>query len=108
MKRNPDVLVQIARIDQMAERTGIRAFCQGCIHKQHTEGSYPGGCCTGCTNLGPNGCTEKPLSCALWLCRGARKAFPQQARGLDAIARIWPSGLAYGFRMDSLQQEARL
>ncbi len=44
-------------------------------------------CCQGCKHLGPSGCTEKSLTCKLWLCGKSREKFPLAQLALEAIAK---------------------
>ena len=102
MARNHDVLVQIGKIDEMLKDTRVRDFCISCIR------GPAGGCCQGCSNLGPNGCTDKPLACALWLCSKADKAFPQVAEALSIEKQKWPYRVANGMRLMSIRAEQEL
>ena len=99
MARNATVLVQITKIDALLEVTGVRDYCIACIK------GPKGGCCQGCSSLGPNGCTDKPLACALWLCSNARQEFPAVQDALYAIGSRYPYGVARAYRHLSIQYE---
>lgn len=100
--RNPEVLVQIQTIEFLLASSGVQSFCMACIK------SPEGGCCQGCANLGPNGCVEKPLACALWLCSNARDRFPDVSKELRTIDIKWPTSVARGYRLSSLVAESKL
>lgn len=100
--RNPVVLVQIESIERVFERTGVTDFCIECIHSSDAR---KGGCCHGCVNLGPNGCMDKPLACALYLCHEAQQEFPKVELYLRDIKHSFDSGVTYGFRLASIENE---
>lgn len=100
--RNPEVLVQIQEADALLLSSGVRDHCIECIHSEE------GGCCQHCDLLGKQGCTNKPLACALWLCDRAQRMFPAAAKKLDEMKSQWPYVVSNGFRHRSLQAEAEL
>lgn len=102
MARNPQVLVQIQKIDDILKESGVSSFCMDCIHGPE------GGCCQGCASLGPNGCTDKPLSCALWLCHEAKQQFPEVRAELMTINRKYDYGIANSYRQLSITMEQYL
>lgn len=102
MERNPQVLVQIQRIEVILKESGLNSYCTACVH------SPEGGCCQGCQYLAPTGCTVKPLACALWLCGRAQRAFPETHEQLVSIAHQWPRSLTHGYRGRSLIAESEL
>lgn len=56
-------------------------------------------CCSGCPDLGPNGCTVEALACKLWLCEEARKHSPEAAIALKALSyTAYGLGIPMGFR----------
>lgn len=99
MPRSTEALVQITKINDILTRTGVSSFCNTCIHGPE------GGCCQGCANLGPDGCINKPIACALWLCNKAALELPQAARELNQLARTYPYEVAHGYRHISLRAE---
>lgn len=109
--RHPKVVAQIEVVDSMLRRSGVRSYCLTCIKRPVAEHSFStpaGGCCQGCALLGPNGCTNKPLSCALWLCGSAKTAFPAVHQKLVQITTQWPLDISRGIRQHSLEAEAHL
>jgi hypothetical protein len=100
--RNPQVLVQIGQIDTLLQTSGVRDYCLECIK------GPKGGCCQGCSLLGTDGCTNKPLSCALWLCFPAAVKFQEVAKQLKDIAHNYPTKVAHGYRGASLSAESEL
>jgi hypothetical protein len=100
--RNPQVLVQIKKIDAILVQTGVRDHCISCIQGPR------GGCCQGCSYLSPTGCTNKPLACALWLCREAEALFPKVSAQLIEIASKWPWEVAHNYRQRSIEAESLL
>lgn len=100
--RNPTVLVQITIAETLMEKSGVHSHCMDCIK------SSVGGCCQNCSNLGTNGCTNKPLACALWLCPSAERKFPKVAGELHGMMNKFPYDVSRGYRHSSLVAEARM
>jgi hypothetical protein len=110
MRRDPQILAQIEEIDALLENSGVRHFCNMCWKGKLKGITHTVGCCNGpkCELLGKDGCTNKPLNCALWLCDAARKFYPTVAAQLDVIKDKWPAELAdpyINFRKASLDFE---
>jgi hypothetical protein len=104
MQRNLAVLETIAEIDHAMLISGARDFCLACINR--TNPHVKGGCCQGCKLLGAEGCLEKPLSCAQWLCRTAQERFPELSKQMQQIATERHGyAVAKSFRANSLQAE---
>jgi hypothetical protein len=107
MQRNPEVLKEIESIEAGLIASGVREYCLACIYDPSR-----GGCCHGCKNLDANGCIEKPLSCATWLCMDVERKFPEFAKGLSVVKHnmIAKFGgyVALGYRTMSLDNEKRL
>lgn len=102
MKRNPQVLIQIERAEDILVRTGVSDHCSACIN------SPENGCCQRCPSLGLFGCVEKPMACALWLCHRAKRMFPDAVKQLGQIADQLPAEVAYGHRHRSLIAEQQM
>lgn len=100
IERNPSVLIQIERIEDLLKRSGVRDFCLTCL--KSTSGNR---CCLHCNLVGPKGCIMKPLVCSLWLCEEAKAEFPQVAKELGEIAAQWPVMVAHGLPHASLRAE---
>jgi hypothetical protein len=101
--RNQAVLVQITTINAILLDSGVTSDCIGCINDPKR-----GGCCQNCSNLGPNGCMDKPMACALWLCDSMKQKYPTVVKQLNEIADKYPWGVAYNFRQASIEAEELL
>lgn len=99
MPRNPAILEEISKVDALLAESGVREYCLACIQ------GPKGGCCHPCVNLSATGCVDKPLSCALWLCRDAEKAFPKVAAELFKIKMKYPYEVGQGYRLVSITHE---
>jgi len=76
----------IKDVEAYWRNTGMSSLCGRCI-AEGIDGDTYKGCCTACDHLGPSGCTEKSLPCALWTCRHIDRYFPEQAAVLKRVSR---------------------
>lgn len=109
-RRDPQVLASVRLAEKLIANAGIPAICTRCFAGELSENvADNGGCCSGCKLLGPHGCTEKPLSCALWLCSYLKERFPALNEQLKQIGKTQPNEIVYAPRYYSLESEqARL
>ncbi len=60
------------RLDSILIETGLRRKCSKCSKKGYVRKPKwlpkQGGCCTGCQNLGKNGCRGNAMACKFWFC----------------------------------------
>jgi hypothetical protein len=83
-------------LEKYWERTAMREVCLRCIRaERHTGGFrikdvffWGGGCCNGCSRLGERGCTDKPVSCGVWMCGPLQAVFPEEAKFLKKMVRL--------------------
>jgi len=108
MQRSPAVLEVIARIEGILRESGIAAECAACWRGELVAETHGIGCCQGCELSAQNGCLNKPLSCALWLCHYLRDKYPNVVEQLNLIADDWPRRLTLSYRVRSLDAEQRL
>lgn len=74
---------EVEGISAFVALSGLREICLAC-HAGTLEDKIPGDtCCTGCPLHTGVGCASKPVSCALYICRYARKKLPHVAEALD-------------------------
>jgi hypothetical protein len=63
------------------KKYGADATCKECI------ASPSNGCCQGCSILGINGCTDKPMCCAVWTCNIIDKKHPELKGAMNKITQ---------------------
>ena len=102
MERLPEVLKTISEIEEILVGSGIRDYCLACIKGPR------GGCCQGCSLLSATGCTNKPLSCAAWLCSDAMSKFYPAYLKILKIANTHRGIIRHGARESSLNAELKL
>lgn len=113
MERDPAVLAEIRGIEALLRESGIADECAACWRGERERETGGVGCCSNCNLSNSNGCLNKPLSCALWLCEYLKKKYPTVAKKLGTITAKYHetngfrSGLL-GFRQQSLEAEQPL
>ena len=95
-KRSLAYTTAIQAIEKAWEDSGASQVCKRCI-------AHGQGCCGGCPNLGPIGCIDKPLPCAVWTCEKIRRPYPRLAAQMDEIKKLlgMPSKFYRSYIMDN-------
>ena len=99
----------VQAINAYLARVGVSVVCGACWRGELEKETGGVGCCNKCAHSGENACIQKPLSCAVWLCRYTERLFPQADTFLRSIKDRLPSKIfahAYegGFRMTGLDR----
>jgi hypothetical protein len=71
----------IAHVMLLWQQASADKTCAACI------ASPRGGCCQGCKTLGTDGCTDKPMCCAIWTCAEINQKHPILQQQMNQVAR---------------------